>query len=86
MPPEETSGKIAHAGLVVATVYSLWLIQRTFYGPVLQTYDHVHDADTLERFYMFAFVALIMLIGIYPAIVTDVIKIGIAPIVGLVSG
>ena len=42
------------------------------------------DADILEKVYMFAFVALIMLVGIYPAILTDVIKLGISPIVRLI--
>jgi len=35
---------------------------------------------------MFAFVALIMLVGIYPAIVTDIIKLGIMPIMGVPGG
>jgi NADH-quinone oxidoreductase subunit M len=42
---------------------------------------HVHDADALERVYMFTFVALIILIGVYPALLTDLIKIGIAHLV-----
>ena len=46
----------------------------------------VADADVLERVYMFAFIAVIMLVGIYPAILTDVIKLGIAPIAGLLGG
>jgi NADH-quinone oxidoreductase subunit M len=62
------------------------MIQRAFYGPVLEQYNGVKDADILERVYMFAFVALIMLVGIYPAILTDIIKLGIAPIAGLISG
>lgn len=41
----------------------------------------VHDADALEKVYMFAFIILIILVGVYPAILTDVIKMGIAPLV-----
>ncbi|MFC2011135.1 NuoM family protein [Chloroflexota bacterium] len=77
---------LALIGVVLAAGYILWMIQRVFYGPVMEQYNGVKDADTLERVYMFAFVALIMLVGIYPAIVTDIIKIGIAPIVGLLGG
>ncbi len=73
-------------GVVLSAGYILWMLQRTFYGPVLEQYNGVKDADVRERVYMFAFVALIMLIGIYPAILTDVIKLGIAPIVGLLGG
>ncbi len=73
-------------GVVVTAGYILWLLQRVFYGPVLDEYNGVADADILERVYMFAFVAVIMLVGIYPAILTDVIKIGIMPIAGSLGG
>ena len=77
---------LAVIGVVLGAGYILWLIQRTFYGPVREEYNKVKDADTMERVYMFAFVALIMLVGIYPAILTDVIKLGIAPIAGFFGG
>ncbi len=73
-------------GVVITAGYILWMLQKIFYGPVLEQYDGVHDADVLERVYMFAFVAVIMLVGIYPAILTDVIKTGITPIVQLLGG
>ena len=77
---------LAVVGVVLAAGYILWLLQRVFYGPVLEQYNNVKDADILERVYMFAFVALIMLVGIYPSMVTDIIKLGIAPIVSLLGG
>jgi NADH-quinone oxidoreductase subunit M len=73
-------------GVVLAAGYTLWMIQRAFYGPALEQYNGVKDADALEKVYMFAFVALIMLVGIYPAILTDVIKLGISPIASLLGG
>jgi len=72
-------------GVVLAAGYILWMIQRAFYGPPMEEYNGVADADILERVYMFAFIAMIMLVGIYPAILTDVIKLGISPIVGLIG-
>ena len=77
---------LAVLGVVVTAGYILWMLQQVFYGPVLEQYNGVHDADILERVYMFAFVAVIMLVGIYPSILTDVIKIGISPIAGLLGG
>ncbi len=73
-------------GVVVTAGYILWMLQRVFYGPPLEQYDGTADADTLEKVYMFAFIAVIMLVGIYPAIITDVIKLGISPITGLLGG
>jgi len=77
---------LAVIGVVLAAGYILWMLQRVFYGPVLEQYDGVKDADVLERVYMFAFLALIFLVGIYPAILTDVIKIGITPVTSLLGG
>jgi NADH-quinone oxidoreductase subunit M len=73
-------------GVVVTAGYILWMLQRAFYGPVLEQYNGTADADILERVYMFALVAVIMLVGIYPAIMTDVLKLGISPIVNLIGG
>jgi len=73
-------------GIVITAGYILWMLQRIFYGPVLEQYSKVADADILERVTIFTFIAVIMLVGIYPAILTDVIKLGIAPIVGLIGG
>ena len=72
---------LAVLGIVITAGYILWMLQRIFYGPPLEKYDGVKDADILERAYMFIFVAVIMLVGIYPAILTDVIKLGILPVV-----
>jgi len=73
-------------GIVITAGYILWMLQRVFYGPPLKQFDKAKDADILERVYMFAFVAVIMGVGIYPAILTDVIKTGITPIMGLLGG
>ena len=62
------------------------MIQRVFYGPVLEQFNGVADADKLERTSLFVFIAIIMLVGIYPAILTDVIKLGISPIIGMLGG
>jgi len=76
---------LAVLGVVITAGYILWMLQQTFYGPPLEQYNSVKDADIIERVYMFAFIAVIMLIGVYPAVLTDVIKLGIAPITGLLG-
>jgi len=77
---------VAIIGVVLTAGYILWMLQRVFYGPVKEEYNGVKDADTLEKFYMFALVAVIMLVGIYPAVLTDVIKLGVSPVVALLGG
>ena len=53
---------------------------RRYKKEVLEKFNGTRDADGIERIYMVAFVAVIMLIGIYPAILTDVIKTAISSI------
>jgi len=63
-------------GIVLTAGYIMWLLQRTFYGPVQEKYEHVPDADRVEMVCVFSFIAAILLVGIYPALLTDVIKMG----------
>jgi len=72
---------LAVLGIVITAGYILWMLQRVFYSQVLEKFNGVADADNLEKVYMFAFIAVIMLVGIYPAILTDIIKLGILPII-----
>jgi NADH-quinone oxidoreductase subunit M len=73
-------------GIVITAGYILWMLQRVFYGPPKDTFNKTKDADILERVYMFVFVLVIMGVGIYPAILTDVIKAGVMPIMVLLGG
>jgi NADH-quinone oxidoreductase subunit M len=68
--------------VVLTAGYILWMIQRVFYGPVQEQFNGTSDATRLEKGYAAVFIAVIMLIGIYPAILTNVIKLGVAPIIG----
>lgn len=77
---------LAITGVVLGAGYILWMLRRVFYGPPRDEFNGVPDADRLEKVYTFAFIALIMLIGLYPAILTDVIEPGIQSILGVFSG
>ena len=77
---------IAISGIVLSAVYILWMLQRIFMGPVKEEYNHVKDADRLEKVYLFSFVALIFLFGLFPGILTSIIQPGIAPIITSLGG
>ena len=72
-------------GIVLTAGYILWMLQRVFYGSPLDKFNGVPDANNVEKVCIFSFVAAIMLIGIYPAILTDVIKLGVEPIMRLLG-
>ena len=77
---------VAISGVVLTAGYILWMLQQAFYGPVKPEYNGVKDADGLEKVYMWILVAAIILVGVYPAILTDMFKIGVEPIVKLIGG
>ncbi len=72
-------------GIVLTAGYILWMLQRVFYGPPLEQFSGVSDANNIEKVCIFSFVAAIMLVGIYPAILTDIINLGIEPITKLIG-
>jgi NADH-quinone oxidoreductase subunit M len=74
---------ICITGVVLSAGYILWMIQRVFYGPALEKFNGVKDADKLEMVYMFILVGLILLIGIFPSVLTDIIQGGTQPISSL---
>jgi NADH-quinone oxidoreductase subunit M len=67
-------------GVVLTAGYILWMLQRVFFGPPLTRWERVGDAIAIETVPLVCLVAAIMIIGIYPAIITDVIKSGLGPI------
>jgi len=77
---------IAILGILMGAGYILWLLQRVFYGPPQDKFNGTQDADKLERVYSAIFIILIFTIGLDPSILTNIIKIGISPIVHLIGG
>lgn len=77
---------LAVLGVVITAGYILWMLQRVFYTAPLEKFDSAVDANWLEKAYMFLLVIVIMLVGIYPAILTNVIKLGISPVIALLGG
>jgi NADH-quinone oxidoreductase subunit M len=67
---------LAVIGVVLTAGYILWMIMRVFYGPVQDKFNGVADANRMDMVYMFTLVAAIMLVGIYPAVLSDVFKLG----------
>ena len=53
------------------------MLQRAFYGPPQEKFNDVPDADTVEKdLCIFCFVAAILLVGFYPAILTNIYENG----------
>jgi NADH:ubiquinone oxidoreductase subunit 4 (subunit M) len=53
----------------------LWTIQRVFHGPLMDRWEHLTDADHWwERVPLAAMVAAILIVGIFPSVLTEMIE------------
>ncbi len=75
---------IAAFGVVLAAAYTLWMVQRTFFGPGPQpggmsteTYEQLTDANWVDMVAVVALTVPIFLVGIWPSVITDTFKLGI---------
>ena len=68
-------------GIVITAGYLLWMLQRVFMGPISEKWSHLGDANALEIFYVGVMVAVIVGVGVFPSVLTDVIKTGVVPVV-----
>ena len=74
---------LAMFGVVLTAGYILWMVQRVFMGPEKPRFAAIGDSTAMERVPLIAMVAAIMIVGIYPALVTESFKAGLTPIVAL---
>ena len=72
---------VSALGLVLTAGYILWMIQRTLFGPEVARFKDVKDATLLEMVPVGALVIAVIVVGIYPAFISDVFAGGIEPIV-----
>ena len=72
---------LAAFGVVLAAAYILWMAQRTLFGPRLSRYDDLSDATAVDMGAMAVLLIPIMVVGLYPKLLTDVFDSGIVPII-----
>ena len=78
-------------GVVLAAGYTLWMIQRAYLGngvpegsPVLKEYDNLTDMNKIELVGALILTFTIVVVGVYPSIVTDFFSVGIGEILSLI--
>jgi NADH-quinone oxidoreductase subunit M len=69
------------AGIVLTAGYVLWMIQRVFWGEATDKWEGIADATAWwERGPLLAMTLVILAVGIYPAVVMDLLETGVTPI------
>ena len=75
---------VAAFGVVLAAGYTLWMVQRTFFGSGPQpggmseeSYAQLTDASWVDMVAVITLTVPIFLVGIWPSVITDTFKLGI---------
>ena len=66
--------------IVIAAGYILWMLQRALFGPARERFAHVGPSNLVERIPMALLIISIVVVGVYPSILTDVFDAGLLPI------
>jgi len=61
-------------GIVLTAGYLLWMLKRAFYGPLNAKWATLTDATNLEMVPLVALVAVILLVGIFPGLIVNIIQ------------
>ena len=76
---------LAVIGILLAAGYILWMLERVFFGRSREHLAGVKDADWVEAVPIALLVGSILVIGIYPKLLTDVFEAGVQPIIALMG-
>ena len=77
---------LAVLGIVLAAGYILWMMQRTLFGPDLPRFSTLSDASLVEAVPLVLLIISIVVVGVYPAILTTVFESGLNPMVEVMNG
>ena len=70
----EVPAILATVGIILAAIYILWMYQRTMTGPVSDDVAGMGDLKARELWAVGPLIALIVVLGVYPKPVLDVIN------------
>ncbi len=76
---------LALFGLLIGAAYLLWMFKRMFFGEVLEECKSYTDVNAREIAYMLPLCIAVILFGIYPSPVLNVMKASVGNLVSLMS-
>jgi NADH-quinone oxidoreductase subunit M len=66
-------GALATVAVVLGAIYLLWSYQRVAYGPIRDEHRHLPDVSAREVLVLAPVLALLLVFGVYPKLLTDTI-------------
>ncbi|MBI2521449.1 MAG: NADH-quinone oxidoreductase subunit M [Bdellovibrio sp.] len=76
---------LALIGLLVGAAYLLWMFKRMFFGEVIPSVAGYHDMNAREILYMAPLCITVILLGVYPAPILNIMKESVGSLVQLLA-
>ena len=76
---------LALFGLLLGAAYLLWMFKRMFFGDTIEECKGYTDMNTREVIYMLPLCILVIVFGIYPSPVLNIMKASVGNLVGLLK-
>lgn len=78
-------GVIAMLGIIVTSIYVLRLLKRVFFGQLNPHLEHMEDAKTTEWVALTLTCAVIVVVGVWPGPIIDIISSAVQPVAGVLG-
>jgi NADH-quinone oxidoreductase subunit M len=85
-PAFRTITIISALGIIIGAAYVLWMLQRVFLGPKNDKWDNLPDINAREMFTLVPIGILVLLLGVYPMPVLDLMKVTLNNLIKVVAG
>jgi NADH-quinone oxidoreductase subunit M len=85
-PVYRTITMISAIGVVIGAAYVLWMLQRVFLGPRNPKYDALPEISPREMFTLVPIGMIVLLLGVYPMPVLDLMKVTLNNLIQVVAG
>ncbi|MBI3943659.1 MAG: NADH-quinone oxidoreductase subunit M [Chloroflexi bacterium] len=72
---------ISALGIIITAAYLLRVVYQVFFGPLKAEFEHLTDSKPVERLAMGLLVAALIIFGLLPTTMVDMINSGVAPVI-----
>jgi len=80
-------GVLASLGIILSAMYLLYMLARVIFGPIERPeYEELGDADTIEMASVVPLAVLLVVLGVFPALLTSVQRPAVDAVLALIGG
>jgi len=85
-PVHRTVAIISALGIIIGAAYVLWMLQRVFLGPKNDKWDDLPEINGREMFTLVPIGLIVILLGVYPMPVLNLMKVTLNNLIKVVAG